>query len=90
MWVHLDYQRQGILYLARSLPPPGRDGLSKSYLDEIAELVPLADAPLGLFSHVGPPPPPPMSANKLPKLTIPARATPSCPNSPDGSLRTRS
>src|SRR5215211_6902240 len=27
-----DYRRQGILYLARSLPPPGRDGLSKSYL----------------------------------------------------------
>jgi ATP-dependent DNA helicase DinG len=46
-----DYQRQGILYLARSLPPPGRDGLSKSYLEEIAELVWAAGGrTLGLFS----------------------------------------
>ena len=49
-----DYQRQGILYLARSLPPPGRDGLSKSYLDEIAELVWAAGGrTLGLFSSSG-------------------------------------
>jgi ATP-dependent DNA helicase DinG len=46
-----NYQRQGILYLARSLPPPGRDGLSKSYLEEIAELVWAAGGrTLGLFS----------------------------------------
>src|SRR5829696_4658784 len=67
-----DYQRQGILYLARSLPPPGRDGLSKSYLEEIAELVWAAGGrTLGLFSsrraaeaaavHV---------RKQLPKLTI--------------------
>ena len=46
-----NYQRQGILYLARSLPPPGRDGLSQSYLEEIAELVWAAGGrTLGLFS----------------------------------------
>src|SRR5215211_8125495 len=67
-----DYRRQGILYLARSLPPPGRDGLSKSYLEEIAELVWAAGGrTLGLFSsrraaeaaavHV---------RKQLPKLTI--------------------
>ena len=31
-----DYGRQGILYVARHLPPPGRDGLVKAQLDEIA------------------------------------------------------
>ena len=50
---------------------------------------PLADAP-SCFLHVGPPkPPPPMSA-KGRSSRFSARATPSCPNSPDGSLRTRS
>lgn len=34
-----DYPRQGILYVARHLPPPGRDGLPEEALDEIADLV---------------------------------------------------
>ncbi|TYL51327.1 ATP-dependent DNA helicase [Nocardioides sp. BGMRC 2183] len=46
-----DYPRQGILYVARRLPPPGRDGLGKAQLDEIVELVDAADGrALGLFS----------------------------------------
>ena len=46
-----DYGRQAILYVARHLPPPGRDGLVKAQLDEIVELVDAADGrTLGLFS----------------------------------------
>ncbi|GAA1528211.1 ATP-dependent DNA helicase [Nocardioides humi] len=46
-----DYPRQGILYVARHLPPPGRDGLGPAQLDEITELVDQADGrTLGLFS----------------------------------------
>ncbi|MBS4751746.1 ATP-dependent DNA helicase [Nocardioides sp. zg-ZUI104] len=46
-----DYPRQGILYVARHLPPPGRDGLGPAQLDEIAELVDAAEGrTLGLFS----------------------------------------
>lgn len=46
-----DYPRQGILYVARHLPPPGRDGLGPAQLDEIAELVAASGgATLGLFS----------------------------------------
>lgn len=46
-----DYPRQGILYVARHLPPPGRDGLGTAQLDEITELVDAADGrTLGLFS----------------------------------------
>jgi ATP-dependent DNA helicase DinG len=46
-----DYGKQAILYVARHLPPPGRDGLGKAQLDEIAELVDAADGrTLGLFS----------------------------------------
>lgn len=46
-----DYAKQGILYVARHLPPPGRDGLGPAQLDEIAELVDAADGrTLGLFS----------------------------------------
>ena len=67
-----DYQRQGIRYVARTLPTPGREGLSKEVLDEIAELVWAAGGrTLGLFSsrraaetaavHV---------RRQLPKLTI--------------------
>lgn len=46
-----DYAKQGILYIARHLPQPGRDGLGPAQLDEIAELVDAADGrTLGLFS----------------------------------------
>jgi ATP-dependent DNA helicase DinG len=46
-----EYRRQGILYVARSLPAPGRDGLSDASLAEIAELVEASDGrALGLFS----------------------------------------
>ncbi|WP_300400107.1 ATP-dependent DNA helicase [Nocardioides sp.] len=46
-----DYGQQAILYVARHLPPPGRDGLVKSQLDEIVDLVDAADGrTLGLFS----------------------------------------
>lgn len=46
-----DYGKQGILYVARHLPPPGRDGLVKAQLDEIVELVDAAEGrTLGLFS----------------------------------------
>jgi ATP-dependent DNA helicase DinG len=67
-----DYRRQGIRYVARSLPPPGRDGVSEAALAEIAELVWAAGGrTLGLFSsrraaeaaavHV---------RKELPKLTV--------------------
>jgi ATP-dependent DNA helicase DinG len=46
-----DYPRQGILYIARSLPPPGRDGIGQAQLDEIRELLEAANGrTLGLFS----------------------------------------
>jgi ATP-dependent DNA helicase DinG len=46
-----DYRRQGILYVARHLPPPGRDGLGQAQIDEIVDLVDAADGrTLGLFS----------------------------------------
>jgi ATP-dependent DNA helicase DinG len=46
-----DYARQGILYVAKHLPPPGRDGLGAAQLDEIVDLVDAADGrTLGLFS----------------------------------------
>jgi ATP-dependent DNA helicase DinG len=45
------YERQAILYLARRLPPPGRDGPSEAMLDEIvALLVASGGRTLGLFS----------------------------------------
>ena len=40
-----DYGQQAILYVARHLPPPGRDGLGQAQLDEICELVDAADGP---------------------------------------------
>ncbi|WP_308259059.1 ATP-dependent DNA helicase [Pseudonocardia sp. H11422] len=47
------HARSGILYLAKRLPPPGRDGLAPSYLDEIAGLVEAAGGrTLGLFSSM--------------------------------------
>ena len=56
-WVGLDvgspfdYGQQAILYLARHLPPPGRDGLGQAQLDEIVGLVDAAEGrTLGLFS----------------------------------------
>lgn len=46
-----DYPRQGILYVAKHLPPPGRDGLGVDQLGEITALVKAAGGrTLGLFS----------------------------------------
>ncbi|GAA3811534.1 ATP-dependent DNA helicase [Cellulomonas soli] len=46
-----DYPRQGILYIARHLPPPGREPATEAQLDEIAELITAAGGrTLGLFS----------------------------------------
>lgn len=46
-----DYARQGILYAAKHLPRPGRDGLAPQVLTEITELVEAAGGrTLGLFS----------------------------------------
>ncbi len=46
-----DYGKQGILYVAKHLPTPGRDGLGPKQLDEIVELIDAAGGrTLGLFS----------------------------------------
>jgi ATP-dependent DNA helicase DinG len=46
-----DYPRQGILYIARHLPAPGRDSISPKALDELTALVEAAGGrTLGLFS----------------------------------------
>lgn len=34
-----DYAQQGILYIARHLPPPGRDGIPEEALDEVGDLI---------------------------------------------------
>ena len=48
-----DHTRNGILYVARQLPPPGREGLSDALLTELAELVTAAGGrTLGLFSSM--------------------------------------
>lgn len=48
-----DHQRAGILYVAKHLPQPGRDGLPQQYLDEITELIEAAGGrTLGLFSSM--------------------------------------
>ncbi|MBN6054346.1 ATP-dependent DNA helicase [Nonomuraea sp. RK-328] len=48
-----DHQRSGILYVAKHLPQPGRDGLPQAYLDEIVELIEAAGGrTLGLFSSM--------------------------------------
>jgi ATP-dependent DNA helicase DinG len=48
-----DYATQGILYVARKLPPPGRGGASAAAMDELAELVEAAGGrTLGLFSSM--------------------------------------
>jgi ATP-dependent DNA helicase DinG len=45
--------RSGILYVAKHLPPPGRDGLPQEYLDELRELIEAAGGrTLGLFSSM--------------------------------------
>ncbi|MFT4218758.1 MAG: ATP-dependent DNA helicase [Micropruina sp.] len=46
-----DYRRQGILYVAKSLPPPSRDGIAPAILAEVAELLWAAGGrTLGLFA----------------------------------------
>src|SRR4051794_26773317 len=46
-----DYPRQAILYCARHLPAPGRDGTGSAGLDELADLITAAGGrTLGLFS----------------------------------------
>ncbi|UZN05301.1 ATP-dependent DNA helicase [Cellulomonas sp. S1-8] len=46
-----DYPRQGICYVARRLPPPGREPATEAQLDEIATLVEAAGGrTLGLFT----------------------------------------
>jgi ATP-dependent DNA helicase DinG len=48
-----DHARSGILYIARSLPAPGRDGLPEAYLTELTELIGAAGGrTLGLFSSM--------------------------------------
>ncbi|MFC6014346.1 ATP-dependent DNA helicase [Nocardia lasii] len=48
-----DHAKSGILYVAKHLPPPGRDGLSPAYLDEIEQLITAAGGrTLGLFSSM--------------------------------------
>jgi ATP-dependent DNA helicase DinG len=48
-----DHRRSGILYLARHLPAPGRDGLPEPYLDELRGLITAAGGrTLGLFSSM--------------------------------------
>ncbi|MET4048830.1 MULTISPECIES: ATP-dependent DNA helicase [unclassified Rhodococcus (in: high G+C Gram-positive bacteria)] len=48
-----DHAKAGILYVAKHLSPPGRDGLSTEYLDEIEALVSAAGGrTLGLFSSM--------------------------------------
>ncbi|MEH6377379.1 ATP-dependent DNA helicase [Streptomyces sp. KLMMK] len=48
-----DYPKQGILYVARHLSQPGREGGRKDMLDELAELIEAAGGrTLGLFSSM--------------------------------------
>ncbi|HZG05254.1 MAG TPA: ATP-dependent DNA helicase [Streptomyces sp.] len=48
-----DYRRQGILYVAQHLSPPGREGSRGDMLEELAELVQAAGGrTLGLFSSM--------------------------------------
>ncbi|MUN35876.1 DEAD/DEAH box helicase [Actinomadura sp. NEAU-AAG5] len=48
-----DHPKAGILYVARHLPQPGRDGLADAYLTEITELIEAAGGrALGLFSSM--------------------------------------
>ena len=48
-----DHAKSGILYVAKHLPAPGRDGLAPAYLDEIERLIRAAGGrTLGLFSSM--------------------------------------
>ncbi|MFC4125150.1 ATP-dependent DNA helicase [Nocardia rhizosphaerae] len=48
-----DHAKSGILYVAKHLPAPGRDGLSPAYLAEIEQLITSAGGrTLGLFSSM--------------------------------------
>lgn len=48
-----DHAKSGILYVAKHLPTPGRDGLAPAYLDEIERLIEAAGGrTLGLFSSM--------------------------------------
>jgi ATP-dependent DNA helicase DinG len=48
-----DHARSGILYIARGLPTPGRDGLPEAYLTELSDLITAAGGrTLGLFSSM--------------------------------------
>jgi ATP-dependent DNA helicase DinG len=48
-----DHPRSGILYVARHLPPPGRDQLPEAYVKELEELIEAAGGrTLGLFSSM--------------------------------------
>ncbi|MET8653637.1 MULTISPECIES: ATP-dependent DNA helicase [Nocardia] len=48
-----DHAKSGILYVAKHLPAPGRDGLAPAYLDEIERLITAAGGrTLGLFSSM--------------------------------------
>jgi ATP-dependent DNA helicase DinG len=48
-----DHRGSGILYVARHLPPPGRDRLPEPYLTELRELITAAGGrTLGLFSSM--------------------------------------
>jgi ATP-dependent DNA helicase DinG len=48
-----DHRRSAILYVARHLPPPGRDGLPDAYLAELRELIEASGGrTLGLFSSM--------------------------------------
>jgi ATP-dependent DNA helicase DinG len=48
-----DHRRAGILYVARHLPLPGRNGLPEAYLAELRELIEAAGGrTLGLFSSM--------------------------------------
>ncbi|MEU4343249.1 ATP-dependent DNA helicase [Nocardia sp. NPDC023852] len=48
-----DHAKSGILYVAKHLPAPGRDGLAPAYLNEIERLIKAASGrTLGLFSSM--------------------------------------
>ncbi len=48
-----DHARSGILYIAKGLPSPGRDGLPEAYLTELSDLIAAAGGrTLGLFSSM--------------------------------------